>query len=271
MQQHRDRSQHRARQHNNQHQEQLTSRYRIGTKILKRFEDGKLYEGKVVGYKDNFYRIYYDADNDSEDMDHDEVRKYLKYKRTTQSVGSSLVQRTLAGDVITIIDSETFGHEYPSKPNDNCTVITFQNIGPQPQSAYSITANLTATAFKVSKASVALYAEHGLNERRMRKQEQFFHRMRRVNEGATTYVSNNTTMHPYHSWHIPGGTALTVDTNLSTHKAQQGSGRDETGLGRWTWVRFRGKNSIHTIVISAYRPCKNCGPTTAWTQQVNYF
>ena len=271
MQQHRDRSQHRARQHNNQYQEQLTSRYRIGTKILKRFEDGKLYEGKVVGYKDNFYRIYYDADNDSEDMDHDEVRKYLKYKRTTQSVGSSLVQRTLAGDVITIIDSETFGHEYPSKPNDNCTVITFQNIGPQPQSAYSITANLTATAFKVSKASVALYAEHGLNERRMRKQEQFFHRMRRINEGATTYVSNNTTMHPYHSWHIPGGTALTVDTNLSTHKAQQGSGRDETGLGRWTWVRFRGKNSIHTIVISAYRPCKNCGPTTAWTQQVNYF
>ena len=116
-----------------------------------------------------------------------------------------------------------------------------------------------------------MYAEHGLNERRMRKQEQFFHRMRRVNEGATTYVSNNTTMHPYHSWHIPGGTALTVDTNLSTHKAQQGSGRDETGLGRWTWVRFRGKNSIHTIVISAYRPCKNCGPTTAWTQQVNYF
>ena len=158
FQQHRDRFQHRAR---TEDQDQITNRYRIGTKILKRFDDGHVYEGAVVGYNGSFYRIYYNADNDSEDMDHSEVKKYLKYKRTTQSSGSSLVQRTLTGDQITLIDSETFGHEYPSKPNDNCTIITFQNIGPQPQSAHSLTANLTAQAFKVSKASVALYAEHG--------------------------------------------------------------------------------------------------------------
>ena len=77
-QQHRDRSQHRARQHKDDNQ--ITNRYRIGTKILKKFEDGKRYEGKGTGYKGNFYRIYYDADNDSEDMDHDEVRRYLKHK-----------------------------------------------------------------------------------------------------------------------------------------------------------------------------------------------
>ena len=110
-------------------------------------------------------------------MDHFEVQKYLKHKQTTQSSGSSLVQQTLSGDQITIIDSETFGHEYPSKPNDTCTIITFQNIGPQSQSAYSITANLTAYAFKTSKASVALYAEHGLNKRRIRQQERLFHHM----------------------------------------------------------------------------------------------
>ena len=217
FQQHRDRFQHRAW---NEDQDQITNRYRIGTKILKRFDDGHVYKGEVVSYNDSFYRIYYNVDNDSEDMDHSEVKKYLKYKQTTQSSGSSLVQRTLTGDRTTIIDSETFGHEYPSKPNDNCTIITFQNIGPQTQSAYSLTANLTAHAFKVSKASVTLYAEHGLNNHQLRKPEQFFHRMRRVNERSTSYVSNNTTIHPFHSWHIPGGTELTVDTNLSTHKAQ---------------------------------------------------
>ena len=242
FQQHRDRFHHRAR---NEDQDQITNRYRIGTKILKRFEDGHVYKGEVVSYNGSFYRIYYNVDNDSEDMDHSKVKKYLKYKQTTQSSGSSLVQRTLTGDQITIINSEIFGHEYPSKPNDNCTIITFQNIGPQPQSAYLLTANLTAHAFKVSKASVALYSEYGLNDCRLRKQEQFFHRMRRVNEGSTSYVSNNTTIHPFHSWHILGGTTLTVDANLSTHRAQQGSGKDETGLGRWTWIRFRGKNSIY--------------------------
>lgn len=156
FQQHRDSFHHRAR---NKDQDQITNRYRIGTKILKIFEDGHVYEGEVVSYNGSFYRIYYNVDNDSEDMDHSKVKKYLKYKQTTQSSGSSLVQRTLTGDQITMIDSEIFGHEeYPSKPNDNCTIITFQNIGPQPQSAYSLTANLTITAhaFKASKASVAI-------------------------------------------------------------------------------------------------------------------
>ena len=70
---HRDRPQHRA---HNEFQEELTNRYRIGTKIRKTFEDGHTYEGEIVSYRGQFYQIYYSANNDSEDMDHSEVRKY---------------------------------------------------------------------------------------------------------------------------------------------------------------------------------------------------
>ena len=38
-----------------------------------------------------------------------------------------------------------------------------------------------------------------------------------------------------------------------------GSGRDTTGLGHWTWTRFRGRNGIITRIICAYRPCIPAG------------
>ena len=70
--QHRDRSRYRA---HNEDKEKLTNRYRIGTKIRETFEDGHTYEGEVVSYNGQFYQIYYNADNYSEDMEHFEVKK----------------------------------------------------------------------------------------------------------------------------------------------------------------------------------------------------
>ncbi len=34
-------------------------------------------------------------------------------------------------------------------------------------------------------------------------------------------------------------------------------GHDPTGLGRWAWVRLRGKDGTHQRIISAYRPVYN--------------
>ena len=38
-----------------------------------------------------------------------------------------------------------------------------------------------------------------------------------------------------------------------------GSGKDTTGLGRWTWTQFHGRNGIVMRVICAYRPCTPSG------------
>ena len=37
------------------------------------------------------------------------------------------------------------------------------------------------------------------------------------------------------------------------------SNHDPTGLGQWAWTRYRGRNSIITRVVCAYRPCLPMG------------
>ena len=44
------------------------------------------------------------------------------------------------------------------------------------------------------------------------------------------------------------------------------------GLGRWTSVRFKGKQGYSLTVISAYRPCHSANtPGTVWSQHIRYF
>ena len=66
----------------------------------------------------------------------------------------------------------------------------------------------------------------------------------------------------------PGGVASIIVDKLA-HKVDA-SGKDFTGLGRWTWTKFKGKNSMHLRVITVYRPCKTEGSKTAYTQQLRY-
>ena len=66
----------------------------------------------------------------------------------------------------------------------------------------------------------------------------------------------------------PGGVvSIIIDT--MQHKVDA-SGKNFTGLGRWTWTKFKGKNNRHLWVITVYRPCKTEGSKTAYTQQLRY-
>ena len=74
-----------------------------------------------------------------------------------------------------------------------------------------------------------------------------------------------------------GGCAAAILGN-DAHSARSG-GQDPTGLGRWVWIRLRGKKPRHrddavdedeeelplsqdVIVVSAYRPCDSGGEST---------
>ena len=50
------------------------------------------------------------------------------------------------------------------------------------------------------------------------------------------------------------------------------SGRDETGLGRWVVMTFRGKGGLTTRVVSSYNPCynKNQASKTSYQQHRRY-
>ena len=64
-----------------------------------------------------------------------------------------------------------------------------------------------------------------------------------------------------------GGTAQ-IATGAFSHRATQ-SGVDETGLGRWVWSLFTGKNNVKLRVISGYRPNPDLSdrPGTVYSQQ----
>ena len=102
----------------------VTERFGIGTEIIKGFEEGTLYEGKVVGYRDIYYQIKY-KDDDEEELEHGQVYKYLKARAIKETGKKGL-------DFFRInapkIDSESFGHNFPTRPNDQCMILTFQNI-----------------------------------------------------------------------------------------------------------------------------------------------
>lgn len=69
----------------------------------------------------------------------------------------------------------------------------------------------------------------------------------------------------------PGGTLLHT-INRPAHRVLE-TGIDPSGLGRWSWTRFRGKHDVTTRVICAYRPCKpsSAGPNTAYSQQLRFY
>ena len=125
----------------------VTEHFSIGTEIIKDFEEGTLYEGKVVGYRDIYYQIRYE-DDDEEELEHGQVYKYLKTRATKETGRKNL-------DFFKInapkIDSESFGHNFPSRPNDQCMIITFQNIGPQKKTLHSFNSKQTSRAFRESK------------------------------------------------------------------------------------------------------------------------
>jgi hypothetical protein len=54
-----------------------------------------------------------------------------------------------------------------------------------------------------------------------------------------------------------GGTAMLVYGTLLQQYDTEGSGRDNLGLGLWTYMRFLSEDKIVTRVICGYSPCAN--------------
>ena len=67
----------------------------------------------------------------------------------------------------------------------------------------------------------------------------------------------------------PGGVASLAIDRLATKVDT--SGCDPSGLGRWIWTRFVGKNGRMLRVFTAYRPCISKGSNSCYVQQVRHF
>jgi len=163
-----------------------------------------------------------------------------------------MVQATIEGPSVESSDSEAFGHNFPTSPSTNTTIITYQNIGPQTETIRS-RAHHNARAFKSSNAGISLISEHGLNHYKIRNGHQYNDRMRTVDKTSYSYISHNANEAQDFGWKQYGGMGFTCTNILKSNKT--GHGCDPAGLSRWTWARFKGKADSTVITVSAYRPC----------------
>ena len=152
-------------------------KYLIGTRIIKEFE-GFPYEGTVISFNGTYYQILY-SDKDCEEFTEAQVHQHLKnppprLRKRYRISGPRFMQTTLSGEILDEKDSEVFGHNFPSKSKNNCSIITFQNIGQQSQSRDAENSRFVAKAFTASRASVALYAETCLNETKLCGHDKFY-------------------------------------------------------------------------------------------------
>ena len=66
-----------------------------------------------------------------------------------------------------------------------------------------------------------------------------------------------------------GGVSIWAFNEINQRKS--GKGVDPTGLGRWGWVKIRGRNGLCTRIYSIYRPCaSHSGALTTHAQHITY-
>ena len=67
-----------------------------------------------------------------------------------------------------------------------------------------------------------------------------------------------------------GGTGIIIGRMLLDNIEEMGV--DNSGLGRWCWVKFKGEDNISSRIISAYQPChsKNIAGVNCYAQQRRY-
>ena len=68
-----------------------------------------------------------------------------------------------------------------------------------------------------------------------------------------------------------GGTAIILFGELAQQYDNEGSGRDETGLGRITFIRLKGADRIVTQIICGYNLCKRKNLGGSCQQQRQFY
>ena len=139
-----------------------------------------------------------------------------------------LFQHDLHGHNQQVADGDTFGDHYPSSPVPNSSIFTFQNIGPQKQSAAESASQLDSSRFSRGNASVSLFAEHCLNEAKLPPCDTFNPRMKSKSKHSFSYILNNKHEAPTAGWHLVESTRFTINSLFCSQKLNHGG--DSTGL-----------------------------------------
>jgi endonuclease/exonuclease/phosphatase family metal-dependent hydrolase len=192
--------------------------------------------------------------------------KDWNYRTTT---GRNLQQTTLFGKNLEKADLEVFGDSLKAKESNNFRVIS-QNIQKLPESACTERSRRVTSTISSTEADVLLMNEVSLYWPKVGITDKWFERVigkfraHRALFGYNTNEHNDTETLQY------GGVGI-VAVDEAVNRARE-SGKDPSGLGRWIWMRFQGRQGHMTRVISFYRPCHAANKEgSVWEQHVRYF
>ena len=148
---------------------------------------------------------------------------------------------------------ETFGDEMLDKEDEIIRIVS-QNINCI--GVYSI-ANHKQDKIKDwllnNQVDIVGWQETGVAFHMLPKHERLVERMR-DSRWKKMKISSANNKHENISRFQYGGNAILAFDETASRVIKTGA--DESGLGRWAWMLFEGKNNHKTRVISAYFPCK---------------
>ena len=165
-------------------------------------------------------------------------------------------------------DNEEFGDKIGEK-NDNELRLLHININGIPMTKEDRKNDQIFQVLARNKIDIVGLTEINRYWPKMNEKDRWRQRTQGWWETSKTTMAYNT-KDSTNSTFQPGGTMIT-SIGKPAHRIDE-TGNDETGLGRWTWQKMKGKRNIRLRIISAYRPCipSTAGPTTAYSQQQRY-
>ena len=162
-------------------------------------------------------------------------------------------------------------HAYDKLPhkNNQITRITFININGLPQEKDNIKNKQLFNSIENSQTDIIGLTETNLRWHKLSQRNQWTERTQGMWESSNYSIGYNQ-KDAGTSTFQPGGT-MTISIGKTSHRVHS-TGKDTTGLGRWSWTKFRGSQNITLRTITAYRPCipTTRGPSTVFSQHQRY-
>ena len=147
-------------------------------------------------------------------------------------------------------DWEAWG-DFLAQKLPNTIRIMFQNVQNLPTFNDHLKNKVLLGTFLDYQIDVYAMNEVGVHWLNVDEKNRMYNRTKGWFERSEISLAYNSTEKPSseHQW---GGTAV-MSVNKMAHQFMQ-KGSDSTGLGRWSWQRFRGRNGMALRIVSAYCP-----------------
>ena len=186
-----------------------------------------------------------------------------KKKKTKKQIIKELYQSHFTSEGgITYNDAEAFADTMNKK--QPCTMrCGLQNIHLLSESARHYKSRQLVQHIRDAEYDVFCMDEVGLYWNKLDASDQWAERAICLPD-STAIFANNTT-EPQLSHKLQYGGVGIIATGEAKHRITD-RGKDQSGLGRWVWIRLTGKEDHHVRIMTLYRPCQSGGASTVFQQ-----